>query len=448
MPGQDAPSRTHLHRLRAGEVLFAAPAVLATLLDVWWAMPTLEIRENGHHFTLWGWLHTTTGALLLVMGAAWLIILLQRRRWPMGSHVAIVAASALMTFSSASAQPIAGTLLTLYAVARVARLRTSLVALALGIGVLSMGPFWYDLPSPLALVAVEASMWVTCVATWLFGRRERRAVDREARLRGELVALGEQAATMERQRIARELHDILAHSVSAMMMQAAGARAVTRLVAQAQPDEPRLGTVECALGRIEEVGAQSMRELQRLLGALREDATPLGTVAGSTDLLPGLGDVEELAEVTRQSGLIVQVHTSGEPVDLDPSVRLAGYRVVQESLANAMKHAGRGAVVDVYIGWTASALQLNVRSRGGHDGLRPGAPGGGAGLVGLHERVELVGGTFRSGWVGEEFVTTAVLPLTAAPDGRAADDGRATDEGSAPRPGHLHAVDSPQDGVA
>ena len=196
MPGQDAPSRTHLHRLRAGEVLFAAPAVLATLLDVWWAMPTLEIRENGHHFTLWGWLHTTTGALLLVMGAAWLIILLQRRRWPMGSHVAIVAASALMTFSSASAQPIAGTLLTLYAVARVARLRTSLVALALGIGVLSMGPFWYDLPSPLALVAVEASMWVTCVATWLFGRRERRAVDREARLRGELVALGEQAATI------------------------------------------------------------------------------------------------------------------------------------------------------------------------------------------------------------------------------------------------------------
>ncbi|GAA5164044.1 sensor histidine kinase [Ornithinimicrobium tianjinense] len=458
MPGQDRPSRTHLRRPRAADVLFVAPAVVATVLDLWWAIPSLEDRHDGHHFTLWGWLDTTTSTVVLVMGVAWLLILLQRRRWPLASHVAMVTASVVMTFSSPSAQPIAGTLLTLFAVARVARLRSSLVALALGIGVLSMGPFWYDLPTTLALVVVEASMWATCVATWLFGRREHRAVDREAQLRDELAALGEQAATMERQRIARELHDILAHSVSAMMMQAAGARAVTRVIAQGQPDEPRLGTVEGALGRIEDVGAQSMRELQRLLGALREDDSPLAAMAGATDPLPGLGDVEELAEVTRQSGLIVQVHTSGEPVELDPSVRLAGYRVVQESLANAMKHAGRGAVVDVYIGWTPAALQLNVRSRAGHDGLRPGAAGGGAGLVGLHERVELVGGVFRSGWVGEEFVTTAVLPLTGDPDaGPAVDESPAeeapgesttTGEGSAARPAHLHAVDSPQDGVA
>jgi signal transduction histidine kinase len=195
-----------------------------------------------------------------------------------------------------------------------------------------------------------------------------------------------------------------------------------------------------------------MRELHRLLGALRDDGG--GSLdlepAGEGGLRPGIGDIDQLAELTRRSGLVVQVHRSGDKVELDPSVRLAGYRVAQESLANAMKHAGRGAVVDIFKSWHPDHLHLQVRSRGGHDGTRPGTPGSGNGLVGLRERVELVGGTFESGWVGEEFVTTAVLPLTAptrspAPATVPAERSRRTDIG---RPSHIRPVSGSSDGAA
>lgn len=110
---------------------------------------------------------------------------------------------------------------------------------------------------------------------------------------------------------------------------------------------------------------------------------------------------------------------------MDPSVNTAAYRVTQESLTNALKHGGRGAVVDIYETWQDDQLRLQIRSRPGHSATteaqaRP--PGSGTGLLGLRERVELAGGTFEYGWAGDDFITTAVLPLTGTPSPRWEED--------------------------
>src|SRR5690606_29591102 len=153
--------------------------------------------------------------------------------------------------------------------------------------------------------------------------------------------------------------------------------------------------------------------LHRLLSVLRgDDASDAASTDTEPSSQPGVADIAPLVDITRQSGLVVDVHRAGSPVRLDPSVGLAAYRVVQESLTNAMKHGGRGAIVDIFQNWQPDHLQLQVRSRSGLEGPQPGASHGGGGLVGLRERVELIGGTFESGWVGDEFVATAVLPLT------------------------------------
>lgn len=435
---------------------FVLVALIATVLDIYLTVPPAPLLAD-HHYLLWGRVDVAVTTLVLVMGGLWMTALLLGRRQPVVALVVLAVASLALATSHPWSQPMTAVLLMLFVAARRLPRWPALAALVVGSPPLWAAPSLRgDDPSPVDLALSTGVFTLLAVGVWLFGRREHAADRTASDLREELETVGYEVAAQERQRIARELHDILAHSVSAMMMQAAGAGALTRTIAQGQPEEPRLGTVERALTSIERTGAQSMRELHRLLGALREDDGDVALVLGAGDEggpRPGIGDIESLAELTRESGLSVQVHRSGQAVELDPSVRLAGYRVAQESLANAMKHAGRGAVVDIYKTWQPDRLQLQVRSRGGHDGVRPGAPGSGSGLVGLRERVALVGGTFESSWVGEEFVTTAVLPLTApgvaagAPGGAEASPGDDL-RGSTGRPTHIRPVDDPEDGAA
>lgn len=431
-------------------VAFVGVSVLATALDVSMTIPPAEERD-GHHYLMWGSLDVTTSNVALLMCAVWMALLLNRRRWPLAVVIAVSAASVVLATSSEWAQPISAALVCLYTAARLLTFRPAVVALLAGILPLVARPaVWDDESSLVGYLLGLLLMSSVAIGVWLFGRREHEASETAAVLRQELEVVGHEVAAQERQRIARELHDILAHSVSAMMMQAAGAGALTRRLGEDGPSDPRLTTVFQALSTIEHTGAQSMRELHRLLGALRDDgggALDLDA-PGESGPRPGIGDIEQLAELTRRSGLVVQIHRSGDTVELDPSVRLAGYRVAQESLANAMKHAGRGAVVDIFKSWQPDRLQLQVRSRGGHDGARPGTPGSGTGLVGLRERVELVGGTFEAGWVGEEFVTTAVLPLTAptsspAPEAVPAERSRRAENG---RPTHIRPVNGSLNG--
>ena len=209
----------------------------------------------------------------------------------------------------------------------------------------------------------------------------------------------------ERLRLARDLHDIVSHSVSAMLLQAAGAKAV------AQHNDER---VLSALTSIERTGVQAMRELHRLLGLLREDDAATVDVESSS-----LRYLDSLVKSTRRTGLAVHLRVDGDPVDLDPSVDLAAYRVVQESLSNVMKHGGSAAEATIDLSWLPDSLRVRVRSVTGFvDGEGPPVPSG-FGLRGLRDRVELLGGDLETGEIPGGYLTSATLPVQATAGGRA-----------------------------
>lgn len=367
--------------------------------------------------------------LLIVLAITFMVlVLLLRRRLPLTVLLVVLATSWALDIWIDVGQLLGCALVAIYAAASHTRrsLALPILALALVHGAITTASallgYGWDVSLTEALVPAIA-FTLLVVAVWGFGRLEASRTARTQALTAEL-AHATAATQAERQRIARELHDILAHSVSAMMMQAAGARAVARSIAGDQPDE-RLRPVVDALGNIESTGSQSMRELHRLLGVMRETATTnpldLDAEVKSSSIHPGLDDLDDLVQTPRKSGLIVELHRTGQPGTLDPSVGAAAYRVVQESLTNALKHAGRGTVVDIYESWEDTAVHLQVRSRAGSEpATLPNTPHSGTGLQGLRERVQLAGGTFEAGMVEGEFVTTTRLPTRPPASGQTA----------------------------
>jgi signal transduction histidine kinase len=180
----------------------------------------------------------------------------------------------------------------------------------------------------------------------------------------------------ERRRIARELHDVVAHTVSVMVIQAAGARR------QLDRDHER---AVAALRQVRVTGEDTLVELDRLFGLLH--------AAPDAGAAPGLASVDSLVERTRAAGLPVELEVTGTPARLDPDADLAAYRVVQEALTNTLKHAGP-ATARVAIAWSAGAVQLCVTDTG-HGATR--GDGSRRGLVGMRERVELFGGEVQAG---------------------------------------------------
>jgi signal transduction histidine kinase len=215
---------------------------------------------------------------------------------------------------------------------------------------------------------------------------------------GDLV---DHAARGERARIARELHDVVAHHISMIAVQAETARLTT-------PDMPAEGARR--LSAIGDTARSALTEMRRLLGVLREDAD-IETAALHPQ--PGLAQLNELLDEARDASHSgARLILSGNPVRLDPGVELAAYRIVQEALTNARRHA-RGASVDVELRYSEYALKLRIRDNG------PGAPAdalrGGHGLSGMHERATAVGGRLRTGpATGGGFLVEATLPSTAA----------------------------------
>ena len=216
----------------------------------------------------------------------------------------------------------------------------------------------------------------------------------QARLEADRAAAAKRAVAEERQRIARELHDVVAHSVSVMTVQAG---AVRRLL---HPDQER---ERLALETIEATGREALTEMRRLVGLLRDQgATPEFAPQ------PSMRSVSVLVGTVREAGLPVELAVEGEPAELAPGVDLAAYRVIQEALTNALKYAGP-ARAWVTVRWKASELELEIANDGRTEA---GGDGGGHGLVGLQERVSLVGGSIESGpRGGGGFVVKAHLPL-------------------------------------
>jgi signal transduction histidine kinase len=215
---------------------------------------------------------------------------------------------------------------------------------------------------------------------------------------------GRRAVAVERVRLARELHDIVSHAVTVMVLQAAGAN-------QVMATDP--GRARAALASVEEVGTQAMGELRRLLSVLRagDAASPQDDPA----LRRGIADLEALVETVRAAGLQVRVEVVGEPGRVDPSVDVAAYRVVQEALTNASKHLSSGARADVRLEWGDGTLVVNVRDDGKPARTSRSELSTGHGLLGLRERVTMVGGTLQAAAeAAGGFRVTATLPVADA----------------------------------
>jgi signal transduction histidine kinase len=207
------------------------------------------------------------------------------------------------------------------------------------------------------------------------GDRERRA--RLAERERDLAA--REAVVEERARIARELHDAIAHNVSMMVVQAGAERRVL--------DDDHQPTRE-VLATIEQIGRGALTEMRRLVGMLRSEADP--PLAPQ----PGIDDLATLVAQVREAGLPVDLRVEGERRDLPVGVELSAYRIVQEALTNALKHAG-DAHATVRIVYGPDSLELEIVDDGA-GGTSP-VSGGGHGLVGMRERVALYGGRFDAG---------------------------------------------------
>jgi signal transduction histidine kinase len=247
------------------------------------------------------------------------------------------------------------------------------------------------------------SAFFTAVA-WLAGRSMRRRQqlvdllgDRARRLEREREDRIRATVAEERARIARELHDVVAHSVSVMVVQA---QAGPRLIGDGD-------RVVSAFAAIEGSGREALVELRRLLGILRtgDDELSIGPQ-------PGLGSLAGLVEQLREAGLAVDLEIEGEQVVLAPGVDLAAFRIVQEALTNTLKHGGR-AGARVVVRYSALDVELEIVD----DGSRAPAAvnGSGHGLIGMRERTALYGGRLDAGpRAGGGFAVRATLPLTGA----------------------------------
>jgi signal transduction histidine kinase len=255
--------------------------------------------------------------------------------------------------------------------------------------------------------------WINKRRTYMRGLVDRAEdLERErSRLETEREELARRAVAEERARIARELHDVVAHHVSVMVIQAGAAEATL---------PPGAEAVAPSLEAIRQTGREALAEMRRMLGLLRaEGALEAGAAAGDSELAPqpGLDDVDALVARMREAGLVVELEP-GTPRRLPPGVGLSAYRVVQEALTNTLRHAGAGARVRVCLDYEPDALVVEVADdgRGRRTPTHERAPHDvGHGLVGMRERVALFGGTLEAGpRDGGGFRVRARFPIEAA----------------------------------
>ncbi|MFJ9667409.1 sensor histidine kinase [Streptomyces sp. NPDC101219] len=263
-------------------------------------------------------------------------------------------------------------------------------------------------------IALVIFQTVPFALAWVLGDsiRTRRAYfaqleERAARLEKEREAQAKVAVAAERARIARELHDVVAHNVSVMVVQADGAA----YVLDAAPDQAKK-----ALETISSTGRQALAEMRRLLGVLR---TGEHQEAGEYVPQPDVQQIEDLVEECRTSGLPVDFRVEGTPRPLPSGVELTAYRIVQEALTNTRKHGGPNTGASVRLVYFDDGLGLLVEDDGKgapHELYEEGGlDGQGHGLIGMRERVGMVGGTLDAGpRPGGGFRISALLPLKPA----------------------------------
>jgi len=306
-------------------------------------------------------------------------LLAWRRRIPLAVAAAIIAANAAINSSEQFS-----TLLALVLVSFTCGAELDPPGSWIGLAIVTV-PFFVALtleglePSDVAAGLVFLfGPWMVGVVLRQRSARATEAMERASRLERQREAQTAAAAAEERARIARELHDIVSHSISVVAIQV---QAVRRRLAPDQDGEAR------DLAEVETTARQALAEMRRLFGVLRSQAE-----APSLAPQPGLGQLDRLLDQVRTAGLTVDLMVNGDRTALPPGVDLAAYRIVQEGLTNVLRHA-RATHAAVTLTYGPTILEVAVED----DGVGPGGGGGDHGLVGIRERVALYGGSVVAG---------------------------------------------------
>ncbi len=383
-------SSIHARTENLGDWVLAGILATSAQYEVWAAAGPLAPRAGG--------------ALCLLMAT---VPLIWRRTAPLNVAVAISAAllagGLLFQGHQASFQGFLASIVALYSVAAYGQRRERIV----GAAAVAASLGGYQLAEVLRGndVAEMPGIWLPYLIAFALGRvrgwqlgESKQLRRRAAELERERDEKARLAVAEERARIARELHDIIAHAISVMIVQARVGR--RRLDAETAPPHESFDTIE-------DTGRQALTEMRRLVGLLRtEEQQP------ALNAQPGLGQLGELVDQISAAGLPVEVSLEGEPRELPAGIDLSSYRIVQEALTNALKHAGP-ATAQVVIAYCEEEIDIEVTDTGSGSGD---GGGGGHGLAGMRERVSLYGGEIEAGHhAGGGFTVRARLPLRWAP---------------------------------
>jgi signal transduction histidine kinase len=384
-------------RTQAVDVLIALVAAVPGQLEVWAGVSTGKL--SGPHAVL------SLAYLLAALGLAF------RRRAPLAATAWIAAVLTLEQLVFGGTEGF-GFIIPVWGIAYFVALGEPRSRALLGLGMLLLTELVRQSRNPHnTTVAHSAAEWLAghtvwmmpIVLAWVLGAymRTRRLYVEQLRERAERAEREHEeraaaAVASERARIARELHDVVAHSMSVIVVQA---EAADEMLDRASPDRAR-----APLSKIQETGRAALTDMRRMLGVLRE--------AGSEPALapqPGIANLELLVAKVREAGLPVEVTVEGAAAPLPPAIDLSAFRIVQEALTNTLKYAGP-ARARVSVRYAPGALELEVAD----DGASPPSDGsaGGHGLVGMRERVALFGGHLDAGPAPDGgFVVRARLPL-------------------------------------
>ena len=372
------PLRAALERLPpvVADALLAAVVAVVTVASV----VVTDRNDPGVQLTVGG----------VVLLAVQFVALVWRRRAPV--EVAVVVLAAGMWYGTAKLPDPAIPFAAALAIYTVAAYRTRSVGIAAAIVAAGVGTaaLLFSRDSDIADVAVNYAVGITA---WAVGETVRNQRDEAAAAEARRAEDARRAVADERVRIARDLHDVVAHHLSVIVVQAEAAQEMLAV-------DP--GRADAAMGAVADTARGALGELRRVLGVLRSDA--------SRAPQPDLTSVDDLVASVRQAGLVVDVHTEGKPRQVAGVVGLTAYRVVQEGLTNVLRHAAARRA-EVALAYRDDALVVTI-SDDGRGAPGPAADGGGHGLAGMRERVATLGGSLDAGpRDGGGFAVRARLPL-------------------------------------
>jgi signal transduction histidine kinase len=336
--------------------------------------------------------------LWLRLAAIGLIVLplFARRRFPFGAPITYWLLAVAVSFVDGRLIPLTTGIFILTMVVafllgsapNTRQARLGLVVVVVGAAIVVYNLTTHSVSQLVFIPVLYGVCWFLGFAVRQRGEQAAAAEERATRAERDRQASARIAVAEERARIARELHDVVAHAVSVMVLHTG---AVRHRLPDDFPDEKE------ALRGVEETGRRALSEMRHLLGALRRDGE-----GAELSPQPGMAGLDRLLQEVREAGLPVRLEVHGEPVPLPGPIDLAVYRIAQEGLTNVLKHA-RASHADVSINYAPGVLQVEVRDDG--DGPQPG-DGLGHGLVGMRERVKIYDGELAAG-----FVLSARLPL-------------------------------------